>query len=148
METIDHKSAHLNRQVWFQNRRSKERRMKNSNGSVRRNFFRTSSRRTRIGVTGGVGAGATQSAGVASGQQQQSLIANRNATHGNKRDQQQQLSPMEPADQLLGVGNQQQQQQHGARQHNSPSEFGGSSSGGFTYFSGKQRCYYILIYEN
>lgn len=98
--------------------------MKNSNGSVRRNFFRSSSRRLRVGPASGTPTGANGAGGP-----QQSLMASRQAI---KREQQQ-LSPMEASEQLLS---QQQQQQQG-RQHNSPSEFGGSSSGGFTYFSGE-----------
>lgn len=121
--------------------------MKNSNGSVRRNFFRSSSRRSRVGPLGGSGA---QSIGA---QQQQSLIANRNSAGGapahqrnqnskQQREAQAQLSPMEPGEQPV----QQQQQSAPAgtiRQHNPPSEFGGSSSGGFTYFSGEFLSHWI-----
>lgn len=115
--------------------------MKNSNGSARRNFFRSSSRRIRVvpGGAGGGGGGGTAPTPVAGSQQQHSLIAagQRSQKAGKAAGQakQQQLSPMEPGDQatMVGLG----QPTATGRQHNSPSDFGGSSSGGFTYFSGE-----------
>lgn len=115
--------------------------MKNStSGSARRSFFRSSSRRLRVGTATPTANGAP---GPAAGPQgQQSLIAGgrsgaKAAKQAAAAAQQQQLSPLEGADQMLGANQAGQQQQQGRQAHNSPSEFGGSSSGGFTYFSGK-----------
>lgn len=117
--------------------------MKSANGSVRRNFFRSSSRRLRVGP-GGSTPTSNGSTGVVPATQQ-SLIAG--ARGGSKRDLaigQQQSSPGldssgQPDNQmkLTGGSNQQQANNGRSQAHNSPSDFGGSSSGGFTYFSGK-----------
>jgi len=117
--------------------------MKNSSGSARRNFFRSSSRRLRVGpggsgAQGGVG-GPTAAAGAGAAaagqqQQQQSLIAGGRPA-GKQKQAAGQLSPLEAGEQHALAG--QPQQGAALHQHNSPSEFGGSSSGGFTYFSGK-----------
>lgn len=128
--------------------------MKNSNGSARRNFFRSTTRRLRV-VTGSGGSPSLSSGPLTpnSNGAQQSLIAtgpgarsvlsgaaNRKASAAGKH-----LSPLEvsaaSANDMLGAASQQSsasnRQQHNQRQHNSPSDFGGSSNGGYAYFSGE-----------
>lgn len=134
--------------------------MKNSNGSARRNFFRSSSRRLRA-------AGGATPASANGGPAPNSLIASANSTSGSltpgtptepksaikkSRQSQGQLSPMvdsngQPGEQTLLVGGGQQRL---ASHTNSspPGDFGatttttttttsGGGGGGFTYFSGE-----------
>jgi hypothetical protein len=113
--------------------------MRNSNGSARRNFFRSSSRRLRV-APGGAPAG--QPAAPANGPS--SLIA------GAKEPRGAQAGKLTKGSQAGQQQQQQQQQQQGSptmdtsgaanKSNQSPSDFGGSStgaSGGFTYFSGE-----------
>lgn len=133
-------------QVWFQNRRSKERRMKKPNGCVRRNFFRSSSRRLQSGPTSNSATSNGSNSSIVTSQQ--SLIAGSRGGAKSARDLaaaigQQQSSPgidssTASENQLKLTGSSQQQQANTGRQIlGSPSDFGTSLTGGFTYFSGK-----------
>lgn len=135
--------------------------MKNSNGSARRNFFRSSSRRLRAGasVAGTPPAPVTtlNPAGLSTppssnGLPAQSLMVGsgrNNSTgggaqttkqqKGQQRQQHQQIQQAQMSPQMTQLDStpSQQQQGGGRGKHESSSEFGGSSSGGFTYFSGE-----------